>query len=106
MDRGGYAPVLHISYEFERGRADMKDYEIIKHMGEHTGIDMKRIDDYRPCNQLYTKNLGIPTIHDAITVTTVDGDTIIYIPKTDNEGKVIDRSAVSHTSIPVPGIDL
>lgn len=75
----------------------MTDKQIFNMMVERTGMIPDKMDDYRPCNRMYVGDHSIPTIYDAITVLTKDGDTVIFIPKKDEGGNEIERKASEST---------
>lgn len=82
----------------------MTDEKIFELMMERIGMDQQKIGDYRPCNQMYMSELGIPTIYNAITVETRQGDTVIYIPKTDVDGNDMERERLKITLNSAAGI--
>ncbi|MCM1327750.1 MAG: hypothetical protein NC243_11305 [Lachnoclostridium sp.] len=59
---------------------EMKYAEIYKEFLEKTGIEPNKIDDYRPCKELY----GVPDIPQAVVVWLKDNTRIIYISAPDN----------------------
>lgn len=71
INPGTYASVLHPTYG-----------DIYHEFKSKTGIPGSRINDFRPCIEMY----GVPTIPGAIVVWLNDGSRIIYIPEENTNG--------------------